>query len=190
MAWQSVRSAGPRRERGRPARMRPGLPRPWSRGWPRSIPAVTARRAALIERRCRARKALAEVCRNRTDRPDKVGTTGFEVLGGHQPACTSALILSDLRDRVNKQLSLRGTQRSPRGKPFTQSGNARARPLNQEANGAAHPNPLWRRYTLLAQGRFGGGGSQQDRRNRFWELASGELPDATRCPSCSAFAVL
>ena len=38
-------------------------------------------------------EALAEVSRNRTDRPDGIGTTGFEVLGEHQPACTSELIL-------------------------------------------------------------------------------------------------
>ena len=44
---------------------------------------------------------MAEVCRNRTDRPDRIGTTGFEVPGGHQPACTSALILDGLENGVN-----------------------------------------------------------------------------------------
>jgi hypothetical protein len=34
---------------------------------------------------------MAEVCRNRTDRPDKIRTAGFEVPDGHQPACTSVL---------------------------------------------------------------------------------------------------
>jgi len=41
------------------------------------------------------------VCRNRTDRPDVIGTAGFEVPDGHQPACTSAVILNDFLGRVN-----------------------------------------------------------------------------------------
>ena len=44
---------------------------------------------------------VAEVCRNRTDRPDAIGTAGFEVPDGHQPACTSALILDNFPGRVN-----------------------------------------------------------------------------------------
>ena len=47
---------------------------------------------------------LAEVCRNRTDRPAYGGTTGFEVLGGHQPAGTSGLILGRLCYSVNFNL--------------------------------------------------------------------------------------
>ena len=46
------------------------------------------------------RENLAEVCRNRTDRPDRIGTAGFEVPGGHQPTCTSALILLYLESAV------------------------------------------------------------------------------------------
>src|SRR5579883_2024451 len=46
-------------------------------------------------------RALAEVSRNRTDRPDRIGTTGFEVLGEHQPACTSELILRGPCSGVN-----------------------------------------------------------------------------------------
>ena len=51
--------------------------------------------------KCAARRRLAEVSRNRTDRPDRIGTTGFEVLGGHQPTCTSAMILIACRNGVN-----------------------------------------------------------------------------------------
>ncbi len=47
------------------------------------------------------RKKLAEVCRNRTDRSTKGRPTGFEVPDGHQPACTSALILGDSNLSVN-----------------------------------------------------------------------------------------
>ncbi len=36
---------------------------------------------------------MAEVCRNRTDRPAIDGTTGFEVQGSHQTTCTSDLII-------------------------------------------------------------------------------------------------
>jgi hypothetical protein len=36
-------------------------------------------------------RAVAEVCRNRTDRSRKARPAGFEVPDGHQPACTSAL---------------------------------------------------------------------------------------------------
>ncbi len=39
---------------------------------------------------------LAEVSRNRTDQSRRARLTGFEVLGGHQPTCTSALILKPL----------------------------------------------------------------------------------------------
>ena len=46
-------------------------------------------------------KVLAEVCRNRTDRSTKGRPTGFEVPGGHQPACTSRLILNGLPCTVN-----------------------------------------------------------------------------------------
>src|SRR5690242_18338985 len=44
---------------------------------------------------------MAEVCRNRTDRSTKGGPTGFEVPGGHQPACTSVLILNEPLEGVN-----------------------------------------------------------------------------------------
>ena len=50
--------------------------------------------------------SVAEVCRNRTDRPDVIGTAGFEVPDGHQPACTSALILDNFHWPVNLALSL------------------------------------------------------------------------------------
>jgi len=46
---------------------------------------------------------LAEVCRNRTDRPDKIGTVGFEVPGGHQPACTSTAIIQIGLKRVKRK---------------------------------------------------------------------------------------
>jgi hypothetical protein len=49
----------------------------------------------LIER------ILAEVSRNRTDRPDKIGTAGFEAPDGHQPACTSGFILDEGHGVVN-----------------------------------------------------------------------------------------
>ncbi len=39
---------------------------------------------------------MAEVCRNRTDRPTQGRTTGFEVQGGHQTTCTSTLIIRHL----------------------------------------------------------------------------------------------
>ena len=45
------------------------------------------------------REGLAEVCRNRTDRSRSARPTGFEVPGGHQPACTSAAILLQVRAR-------------------------------------------------------------------------------------------
>jgi hypothetical protein len=38
---------------------------------------------------------LAEVCRDRTDRSTIGRPTGFEVPGGHQPACTSRLMVND-----------------------------------------------------------------------------------------------
>ena len=41
------------------------------------------------------------MCRNRTDRSTRGRPTGFEVPDGHQPACTSALILGDLKRSVN-----------------------------------------------------------------------------------------
>jgi hypothetical protein len=44
---------------------------------------------------------LAEVSRNRTDRSTSGRPTGFEVLGEHQPACTSALILKNFIVLVN-----------------------------------------------------------------------------------------
>ena len=44
---------------------------------------------------------LAEVSRNRTDRSRKARPTGFEVPGGHQPTCTSELILENLKGGVN-----------------------------------------------------------------------------------------
>ena len=47
---------------------------------------------------------VAEVRRSRTDRPPKGRPTGFEVLGEHQPACTSALILNGFLGRVNVTL--------------------------------------------------------------------------------------
>ena len=45
--------------------------------------------------------SLAEVCRNRTDRSTIGRPAGFEVPDGHQPACTSALILNDFFGGVN-----------------------------------------------------------------------------------------
>lgn len=39
--------------------------------------------------------SLAEVCRNRTDRSRIAGSAGFEAPDGHQPACTSGLILDE-----------------------------------------------------------------------------------------------
>ena len=45
------------------------------------------------------KEGLAEVCRNRTDRSRSARPTGFEVLGGHQPARTSAAILLQVRAR-------------------------------------------------------------------------------------------
>ena len=45
--------------------------------------------------------AMAEVCRNRTDRSTKGRPTGFEVPGGHQPTCTSILILNEPLEGVN-----------------------------------------------------------------------------------------
>jgi hypothetical protein len=47
-------------------------------------------------------RAMAEVSRNRTDRSAGGGPTGFEVLGEHQPACTSVLILSRLFASVKR----------------------------------------------------------------------------------------
>ena len=41
-------------------------------------------------------KTLAEVCRNRTDRSTVGRPAGFEVPDGHQPACTSAIIIAYL----------------------------------------------------------------------------------------------
>jgi len=41
------------------------------------------------------RVSLAEVCRNRTDRSRIAGSAGFEAPDGHQPACTSGLILDE-----------------------------------------------------------------------------------------------
>ena len=45
---------------------------------------------------------MAEVSRNRTDRSTRGRPTGFEVLGEHQPACTSTLILSNFAPSVNR----------------------------------------------------------------------------------------
>ena len=45
---------------------------------------------------------MAEVSRNRTDRSTRSRPTGFEVLGEHQPACTSVLILNGLLLSVNE----------------------------------------------------------------------------------------
>jgi len=47
---------------------------------------------------------LAEVCRNRTDRSTVGRPAGFEVPDGHQPACTSMLILRNFLWRVNLAL--------------------------------------------------------------------------------------
>ncbi len=62
-----------------------------------SVAALYARLAAVNDHPCRARRVLAEVCRNRTDRSTKGRPTGFEVLGEHQPACTSVMSLGDLQ---------------------------------------------------------------------------------------------
>ena len=58
-------------------------------------------------------QALAEVCRNRTDRSDKIGTVGFEVPGGHQPACTSTGIIQSALERVNRQARLSTEKKEP-----------------------------------------------------------------------------
>ena len=50
----------------------------------------------MQEGRDRVLSPVAEVCRNRTDRPAQGKTTGFEVQGGHQTTFTSALIIRQL----------------------------------------------------------------------------------------------
>ena len=56
------------------------------------------------------RRGLAEVCRNRTDRSRIAGPAGFEAPDGHQPACTSGLIL----DEGNLGVNLEGGQKHKR----------------------------------------------------------------------------
>jgi len=45
---------------------------------------------------------LAEVCRNRTDRSRIARPAGFEAQDGHQPACTSGMIVCDSEQSVNE----------------------------------------------------------------------------------------
>ena len=61
----------------------------------------------MQERRDRVLSPVAEVCRNRTDRPTQGRTTGFEVQGGHQTTCTSALIIRQLRWTVQQPQAVR-----------------------------------------------------------------------------------
>ena len=56
------------------------------------------------------RESVAEVCRNRTDRSRIARPAGFEAPDGHQPACTSGLIL----DEGNLGVNLEGGQKHKR----------------------------------------------------------------------------
>jgi len=69
----------------------------------RAVPGIimTCRSVSAGLSQLYAGKNLAEVSRNRTDRSTRGRPTGFEVLGEHQPACTSALILSNFPLTVN-----------------------------------------------------------------------------------------
>src|SRR5207247_9894207 len=62
-------------------------------------------------------QALAEVCRNRTDRPDKIGTVGFEVPGGHQPACTSKAMIQSGLSRVNRHRRFKSSEKKRARQP-------------------------------------------------------------------------